>query len=91
MIGFSSLTIALFAIGALASPVEVKSVAERGAPDFVLGPHNDVRRRQATDYSQDYTTGGEVNFSPNGNSFTVTWDTTDDFVVGRGWTTGDTT
>lgn len=91
MVAVSSLVVALVTIaGSLASPVG-PVVAERGPSDFILGPHNDVRRRQSTDYTQDYTTGGDVSFSPNGNSFSVTFDTTNDFVVGRGWSTGDTT
>ncbi len=79
--------IALFAIGSLASPVAVE---QREEPDFTLGPHNAVSRRQNTDYTQDYTKGGGVTFSPNGNSFTVSYNTNNDFVVGRGWTTGST-
>ncbi len=90
---FSSLAVALFAIGSLASPVAVEElspavVEERGEPDFILGEHNAVRRRQATDYTQDYTTGGGVTFSTSGNSFSVSYNTNNDFVVGRGWRTG---
>jgi endo-1,4-beta-xylanase len=93
MVKFSSFIVALSAIaGSFASTVgPAKEIAKRAAPDFTLGPHNDVRRRQATDYTQDYTTGGDVSFSPNSNSFSATFDSSQDFVVGRGWRTGDTT
>ncbi|KAH8703775.1 concanavalin A-like lectin/glucanase domain-containing protein, partial [Talaromyces proteolyticus] len=46
--------------------------------------------RRSTNYEQDYTTGGTVSFSPANGEFYVSWDTTDDFVVGVGWNPGDT-
>jgi endo-1,4-beta-xylanase len=67
-------------------------IAERGAADFVLRRDNStLSRRQTPNYDQDYTTGGTVNYSPNGGSFSVNWNTEDDFVIGVGWTTGSTT
>lgn len=104
---FSKLFAASLAIAcSLASPlverdasVEVQSspIAERGLPDFTFaGPRTDILRRQTDgadpNYSQDYIAGGaNVQFTPNGNSFSVTFNTNSDFVVGRGWQTGDTT
>jgi endo-1,4-beta-xylanase len=95
MVAFSSLVLALSAIaGSLASPTDFlvkRDVEERSTPDFVLGRDNAISRRQSPNYNQDYTTGGTVDYSPNGGSFSVTWNTEDDFVVGVGWTTGSTT
>lgn len=94
MVAFSSLVITLSAIaGSLASPtnLERKDLAERGPMDFVLEIGNPLRRRQsAPNYNQDYTTGGTVSYSPSSTGFSVTWNTEDDFVVGKGWTTGST-
>jgi len=92
MVAFSSLIVALSAIAkSLASPAAdpvKRDIAARGPQDFVLGRDNAVHRRQ--DYDQDYTTGGDVVYSPDGNYFSVDWDTEDDFVVGVGWSTGST-
>ncbi|KAK1983802.1 family 11 glycosyl hydrolase [Colletotrichum cereale] len=60
-------------------------VAQPDTPDFELGPANLARRQ---DYTQNYKTGGNVNFSPNGNGFSVTFSGAQDFVVGKGWNTG---
>ncbi|KAJ4860040.1 glycosyl hydrolases family 11 domain-containing protein [Trichoderma breve] len=95
MIGSSSLLIALTSIaGSLAIPTGLGpsesnvDITERGAHDFVLGSHNDVRRRASINYDQNYQTGGTVNYSPSGSGFSVNWNTQDDFVVGVGWSTG---
>lgn len=94
MVAFSRLVIAFSAIaGSLASPTNtVREISKRGEQDFVLrGNNSTLRRRQSSpNYTQDYTTGGTVSFSPNGGSFSVNWNTQDDFVVGRGWSTGTT-
>jgi endo-1,4-beta-xylanase len=93
MVAFSSLVVVLSAIaGSLACPTELvkRDITERGPQDFVLQPENAVNRRSTPNYDQDYTTGGTVNYSPSGSSFSVTWNTQDDFVVGVGWTTGST-
>ncbi|PNP50000.1 hypothetical protein THARTR1_09331 [Trichoderma harzianum] len=89
MIGSSSLLIALAGIaGSLAIPTGLGpsessvDITERGVHDFVLGPHNAVRRRASINYDQNYQTGGQVNYSPSGNGFSVNWNTQDDFVVG---------
>ncbi|KAL7787062.1 endo beta-1,4-xylanase:ISOTYPE-2 [Trichoderma ceciliae] len=95
MVAFSSHIIALTGIaGSLAMPTGLGpsessvNITERGIYDFVLGPHNDVRRRANINYDQNYQTGGTVNYSPSGSGFSVNWNTQDDFVVGVGWTAG---
>jgi len=94
---FATLAVALLTVtGAFASPILTADVGstnitERGEPDFILGNHN-FRKRQSPNYSQNYiASGANVQFTPSGNSFSVKYDTNQDFVVGRGWSTGDTT
>jgi endo-1,4-beta-xylanase len=93
MVAFSSLVIALSVIaGSLAAstgPVK-RNVAERGPKDFVPGHDNARIRRSSIKYNQDYTTGGDVSYSPSSSGFSVNWDTEDDFVVGVGWSAGST-
>lgn len=94
MVSFSSLFMALFAISkSLGSPMDALSrdITARVPADFLLTNKSSVSRRQAPNYNQDYTTGGSVNFSPSGSSFSLNWNTQNDFVVGVGWTTGTTT
>ncbi|RFU23925.1 hypothetical protein B7463_g12413, partial [Scytalidium lignicola] len=95
MVTFSSLIATLSVIvGSIASPLDLaqRDIVDRGAPDFDLRRDNTtLSRRQAPNYNQDYTTGGTVNYSPSSSSFSVTWNTQDDFVVGRGWTVGTAT
>jgi len=53
-----------------------------------------VRRATPVNYNQNYIAGGaNVQYTPNLNAgtFTVNWNTNADFVVGLGWTKGDTT
>lgn len=95
MVSLSGLAVVLFAIvrslaapTGPAAPVGRGLVEERGSPDLVLGNKTDLARRQ--NYNQDYTTGGTVNYGPTSNGYWVTWNTEDDFVVGKGWTTGST-
>ncbi|KAH8892809.1 glycoside hydrolase family 11 protein [Thozetella sp. PMI_491] len=81
MISLSHLALALSALGGVfAAPT-----ADPDAPDFVIGPHNLARRQ---DYNQNYKTGGNVNFSPSSNGYSVTFSGAGDFVVGKGWKTG---
>jgi endo-1,4-beta-xylanase len=47
-----------------------------------------MEARSDTNYKQDYRTGGSVNFSPGTNSFSLNWNTQQDFVVGVGWNPG---
>lgn len=89
---FSALVVLSALLGTFASPVDTskRSTAE----DFLFRRYdtssNDLVRRQ--NYNQDYVAGGDVIFTPSGTgTFEVQWSapsTSDDFVVGRGWTTG---
>ncbi|KAF3400844.1 Endo-1,4-beta-xylanase 1 [Talaromyces pinophilus] len=101
MIYFPQLVVVLTAIhSAIAVPTgqTQASVQKRGPHNFVMGPdhplmmarRNESLFRRATNYIQDYTTGGTVDFSPESGEFSVSWDTTDDFVVGVGWNPGST-
>ena len=99
MVALSHLAMALAAIApALAAPKAETPVQKRGPHNFVMGPdhplmlarRNLTMSRRATNYDQDYTTGGTVDFSPASGEFYVAWDTTDDFVVGVGWNPGST-
>jgi hypothetical protein len=84
MVQLSSLLLPLSMVGlAFAAPV-----AEPAA-DFELDIVNNgthIVRRQ--DYNQDYKTGGNVNYQPTGNGYSVTFSNAQDFVVGKGWKTG---
>jgi len=101
MVNFSTLILGFSAIAAsLAAPaVDIlpPHVEKRGPNNFVLGPDHPLMlaRRNATlekrtNYVQDYTTGGSVSFSPSGDYFSLSFDTTEDFVVGIGWNPGTT-
>lgn len=98
MVGYSTLITALLSIGtAFATPITSPNptyVKREGAgpADFVLGPNHALARRATVDYDQDYTTGGDVVVSYSGDYYHVAWDVTssEDFVVGVGWTTGST-
>ncbi|KAK1574263.1 family 11 glycosyl hydrolase [Colletotrichum navitas] len=69
----------------LITSVFASPVADADAPDFELGPANLARRQ---DYTQNYKTGGKVNFTPSKNGFSVSFSGAQDFVVGKGWNTG---
>ncbi|ATZ57598.1 hypothetical protein BCIN_15g01600 [Botrytis cinerea B05.10] len=90
MITFSSLLVTFSAIStSLAIPGSI--LPKRSPMNFVLQRNESSLVRRATpNYEQDYTTGGDVIYTPSGSSFTVDWSTEDDFVVGLGWTTGST-
>ncbi|KAL6787405.1 glycoside hydrolase family 11 protein [Trichoderma sp. SZMC 28012] len=96
MVAFSRFVAGLSVIAAsLAAPTEVaeKKVEERGEYNFFLGPDHPLSRRNLagrsnTNYNQDYTTGGTVNFTPSTNGFSLNWNTQEDFVVGVGWNPG---
>lgn len=95
MVSFSTLIVVLSAITiSVAAPAPTDPVArviqERGPYNFALGPDHPLARRSNTNYNQDYTTGGTVDYSPGTNKFSVTWNTQDDFVVGVGWNPGST-
>lgn len=79
MVAFTKLALALSAIaGSLAAPVD-------DAPNFEIGGANLARRQ---DYTQNYKTGGNVNFQSTSNGYSVTFSGAGDFVVGRGWNKG---
>jgi len=72
-------------------------VEKRGPSDFILTDDHPlmIARRNAslearTNYVQNYKTGGTVNFTPSGNSFSLNFNTKQDFVVGIGWNPGST-
>ena len=96
MVALFHLAMALAAIApALGAPTAEQ---KRGPHNFVLGPddplmlarRNTTISRRATNYNQDYTTGGDVYFAPAAGEFYASWDTTDDFVIGVGWNPGST-
>jgi endo-1,4-beta-xylanase len=79
MVAFTKLALALSAIaGTLAAPVD-------DTPNFEIGGANLARRQ---DYTQNYKTGGNVNFQSTTNGYSVTFSGAGDFVVGRGWNKG---
>jgi endo-1,4-beta-xylanase len=89
--------IALFIVFAaitksLAVPADLvsSSFTKRGPADFVLEANSPLSRRSSLNYSQDYTTGGTINYTNSSTGFDVTWNTPDDFVVGVGWNPGST-
>ncbi|UKZ55831.1 hypothetical protein TrVGV298_009655 [Trichoderma virens] len=96
MVAFSRIVAGLSVIAAsLAAPTDPaeKKVETRDAYNFFLGPDHplsrrSVTRRSNTNYNQDYTTGGTVNFTPATNGFSLNWNTQQDFVVGVGWNPG---
>lgn len=96
MVVFSSIALALSAVaGALATPFglgphTVEGLTGRGPSNFTLGRDHILNKRETVNFDQDFTTGGDVIFTPNGNTFTVDWDTADDFVTGVGWNPGTT-
>jgi hypothetical protein len=85
MVAFSQIFVALSAVaGSLAAPAANPSA---DAPDFELTGTSLMRRQ---DYNQNYKTSGNVNFSPDGNGYSVSFSNAGDFVVGKGWKTGTT-
>lgn len=85
MVAFSCLTVLVAAIsGAVAAPAA--AVYGPDAPDYEVGPLNLARRQ--LDYNQNYKTGGNVNFQPTNNGYSVNFSGAGDFVVGKGWRTG---
>lgn len=83
MVAFTQLAVAAAAIsGAFAAPT-----ANGDLPDFEFGPHELARRQ---DYNQNYKTGGNVQFNPTSNGYSVSFSGAGDFVVGKGWSRGAT-
>jgi endo-1,4-beta-xylanase len=82
MVAFTYLAVAAVAIsGAFAAPAAYGP----DLPDFEVGSQNLARRQ---DYNQNYKTGGNVNFQPNSNGYSVSFSGAGDFVVGKGWSRG---
>ncbi|KAI1322870.1 endo-beta-1,4-xylanase [Xylariaceae sp. FL0255] len=103
MIALTSLAVVLATttscLAGPAIPARSANAEKRGLQNFTLShdhPLNVARkeealkRRGATNYNQDYTTGGSVYFAPASGEYYASWDTTDDFVVGVGWNPGST-
>ncbi|KAG0645453.1 hypothetical protein D0Z07_8625 [Hyphodiscus hymeniophilus] len=93
---FSQITLlSVAAAGALAVPAPVP-LAE-GMPSFSLRSENTslsnlMRRAENVNFNQDYiASGAGVTYSPNEatGTFTVSYNTAQDFVVGLGWQPGD--
>ena len=92
MVSFVQLILTLSAIaGTLAAPatelIGPESQAAQDLPDFEIGGENLARRQ---DYTQNYKTGGNINFQSTTNGYSVTFSGAQDFVVGRGWNKGTT-
>lgn len=98
MVAFTHIAVAGWAIASvLAAPAAnamepalqsvdiVDRAASDSSPDFELGGEHLARRQ---DYTQNYKTGGSVNFSPSSTGYSVTFSGAGDFVVGKGWKTG---
>jgi endo-1,4-beta-xylanase len=81
MVSLSSLFVLFSAVvRILAAPTSLEDA------DFVLTNLTNLIRRQ--DYTQNYKTGGNVQFSTPTDGYSVTFSGAQDFVVGRGWKTG---
>lgn len=81
MVFVSYLFVALSAIvGSLAAPTTLEDAG------CILTNTTHLIRRQ--DYTQNYKTGGNVQFTATTNGYSVTFSEAQDFVVGRGWKTG---
>ena len=86
------------ATASLAAPTaEQSSLTERAPANFVLHPDHPLARRFANltertnpTYTQNYKTGGTVNFTPTGTGFNLNYNVQQDFVVGVGWNPGNT-
>ena len=86
MVSFTKFALALAAVsGTLAAPTTTASESIEDLPDFDIGGDNLARRQ---DYTQNYKTGGNVNFQSASNGYSVSFSGAQDFVVGRGWTKG---
>jgi len=70
-------------VGAFAAPT-----LEYGEFDYVLNNASSMGLERRQDHTQDYKTGGNVQFSASNNGYQVSFSRAQDFVVGRGWRTG---
>lgn len=83
MVAFNYFAVA-FAAAAMSLAAPTESIERNAEPDFELSTK--LVRRQ--NYNQDYTTSGSVSYSPANNGYSVTFSGAQDFVVGKGWSTG---
>jgi len=97
MVALSRIAISLAAVGASLGAPAAEKVEERRDMDFSLGIDHPLSKRfgnfsvrSDSNYVQNYKVGGTVNFTPETNSFTLNWNTQQDFVVGVGWNPGGT-
>ncbi|KAB5511591.1 concanavalin A-like lectin/glucanase domain-containing protein [Coniochaeta sp. 2T2.1] len=99
MVVLNTILIALAGAAAtLAAPTLTEVGLEgRGPANFVLHPDHPLARRFANltertnpSYTQNYKTGGTVNFTPTGTGFNLNYNVQQDFVVGVGWNPGNT-
>ena len=95
--GVSSCLFLLSAIVAGVSALPAPASEPEAVPNFTLRSGNSslsnlVRRAQGVNYNQDYVaSGANVQYTPNqgAGSFSVKYNTNQDFVVGLGWQPGD--
>lgn len=84
MVAFSSIVLGLSAIATTAFAAPTADV-----PDFELNaPTKALAVRQ--DYNQNYKTGGNIQYNPTNNGYSITFSGAQDFVLGKGWRTGTT-
>jgi endo-1,4-beta-xylanase len=99
----SKLLVGLSAVaGSLAAPQSNLAPRAGTPPNFVLDANHPLMlarrnftnalmgRQSNTNYNQDYTTGGNIQYSPGTNEFSLTYSVSQDFVVGVGWNPGGT-
>lgn len=97
MLGLASLLLVFSGISPLlAAPTASNELEERGPADFILHPDHPLARRFANlteranpTFTQNYKTGGTVNFTPTGTGFNLNYNVQQDFVVGVGWNPGN--
>lgn len=87
MVAFTQLTLTLAVIAQTLAAPAAEPMGPVVKPDFEIGGQNLARRQ---DYTQNYKTGGNVNFQSSTAGYSVTFSGAADFVVGRGWKTGTT-
>jgi endo-1,4-beta-xylanase len=95
--GVTSRIAAFAAVFAAALALPTPEPVAIARPNFDVqskNPANILRRATSVNYNQDYVaSGANVQYSPNESTgtFSVNYNTNADFVVGLGWTTGDST
>ncbi|KAK7991278.1 hypothetical protein PG996_013669 [Apiospora saccharicola] len=83
MVALTHLALTLSAVASVfAAPV-----ADPDPLDFELSGFNGTLARRQ-DYTQNYKTSGNVNFQSQSGGYSVSFSGAQDFVVGKGWSTG---